>query len=327
MAADQNRILFSTANLRFADGQSRRKYPTRKPAAFLWLSAACPRENALAYFTEAVRSETDYFDAERLRFAGTCLRDLGAWKGWPEFTPNYTQRSVLQSKTNNIALEIHDIIRKRANFYKALLLVALVDRAGSSDDAIEGTDVDTHQDDGQQGRPHFCRVCVERSRCCRAHSLQRDYGAAPADGRVLYRPAIFGRLRLAYTRSPFYWGSGILGWIWNSFTVYITLMLPGLRRRSGVREVLGTMAERLARPPPTKANRVQSPTGSPDFRKWESCRTMPLVGGFSRGSPVYLAPSFRRHSIFTSITLIGSQDLAVKRRPNIFTHFDSTWGT
>ncbi|KAJ8874116.1 hypothetical protein PR048_024957 [Dryococelus australis] len=47
-----------------------------------------------------------------------------------------------------------------------------------------------------------------------------------------------------------------------------------------------TVAERLARSPPTKANRVQSPDGSPDFRKSESCRTMPLVGGFSRGSPV-----------------------------------------
>ncbi|KAJ8877237.1 hypothetical protein PR048_021691 [Dryococelus australis] len=45
------------------------------------------------------------------------------------------------------------------------------------------------------------------------------------------------------------------------------------------------VAERLARSPPTKANRAQSPAGSPDFRKWESCRTMPLVGGFSRGSP------------------------------------------
>ncbi|KAJ8881189.1 hypothetical protein PR048_017662 [Dryococelus australis] len=81
-----------------------------------------------------------------------------------------------------------------------------------------------------------------------------------------------------------------------------------------------TVAERLASSPPTKANRAQSPAGSPDFRKWESCPTMPLVGGFSRGSPVSLAPSFRRSSIFTSITLIGSQDLAVKSRPNIFTH-------
>ncbi|KAJ8883248.1 hypothetical protein PR048_015089 [Dryococelus australis] len=49
----------------------------------------------------------------------------------------------------------------------------------------------------------------------------------------------------------------------------------------------GTVVERIAHArPPTKANRVQSLTGSPDFRKWESCRTMPLVGGPSRGSPV-----------------------------------------
>ncbi|KAJ8898175.1 hypothetical protein PR048_003535 [Dryococelus australis] len=61
-----------------------------------------------------------------------------------------------------------------------------------------------------------------------------------------------------------------------------------------------------------------SPAGSPDFRKWESCRTMPLAGGFPRGSPVSPAPSFRCHSIFTSITLIGSQDLAAKSRPNFF---------
>ncbi|KAJ8867659.1 hypothetical protein PR048_031462 [Dryococelus australis] len=68
------------------------------------------------------------------------------------------------------------------------------------------------------------------------------------------------------------------------------------------------LAKRLARSPPTKA--VQSPAGSPNFRKWESCRTMPLVDGFSRGFPVSPSPSFRRRSIFTSITLIGSQDLA-----------------
>ncbi|KAJ8877046.1 hypothetical protein PR048_021498 [Dryococelus australis] len=42
------------------------------------------------------------------------------------------------------------------------------------------------------------------------------------------------------------------------------------------------VAERLA---PTKAIRVQSPAGSPVFRMWESCRTMPLVGGFSRDLP------------------------------------------
>ncbi|KAJ8897541.1 hypothetical protein PR048_002889 [Dryococelus australis] len=75
-----------------------------------------------------------------------------------------------------------------------------------------------------------------------------------------------------------------------------------------------TVTERLARSPPTMANRVQSPTG------WESSRTVPLVDGFSRGSPVSPSPSSRRRSIFTSITLFGSQDLAVKSRPNLFTH-------
>ncbi|KAJ8895428.1 hypothetical protein PR048_000760 [Dryococelus australis] len=79
-------------------------------------------------------------------------------------------------------------------------------------------------------------------------------------------------------------------------------------------------SERLARSPPTKANRAQSPAGSPDFRKWESCRTMPLVGGFSRRYPVSPTPPFRRRSKFSSITPIGSQDLAVKSRPNLFTH-------
>ncbi|KAJ8888012.1 hypothetical protein PR048_007497 [Dryococelus australis] len=74
--------------------------------------------------------------------------------------------------------------------------------------------------------------------------------------------------------------------------------------------------------PPAKANRVQSPAGSPDFRKWESCRTMPLVGGSSRRSSVSPTLSFRRRSICTSITLIGSQDLAVKSRPNTNSTYD-----
>ncbi|KAJ8874444.1 hypothetical protein PR048_025293 [Dryococelus australis] len=78
-----------------------------------------------------------------------------------------------------------------------------------------------------------------------------------------------------------------------------------------------TVAERLARSPPTEANRVQSPAGSPDFRKGESYRTMPLVGGFSRGSPVSPVPSFRRRSIFTSITLIGSLETSMLRAVQI----------
>ncbi|KAJ8888057.1 hypothetical protein PR048_007543, partial [Dryococelus australis] len=76
--------------------------------------------------------------------------------------------------------------------------------------------------------------------------------------------------------------------------------------------------ERFGRSPPTNPNRVQSPAGSPDFRKWESCRTMPLVGGSSQGSLVSPAPPFWRRSILTSITLIVSQDLAVKSRPTLF---------
>ncbi|KAJ8891139.1 hypothetical protein PR048_010653 [Dryococelus australis] len=60
---------------------------------------------------------------------------------------------------------------------------------------------------------------------------------------------------------------------------------------------------------------------APDFRTCEeSCLTMPLVGDFSRGSPVSPAPPFRRCSILISITLIGSEDLDVKSRSNLFTH-------
>ncbi|KAJ8886322.1 hypothetical protein PR048_012533 [Dryococelus australis] len=68
------------------------------------------------------------------------------------------------------------------------------------------------------------------------------------------------------------------------------------------------VAERLACSPPTKTNRVQSPTGSlPDFR---------IMWGYSISPTLPL----RRCSIFISITLIGSQDLVVKSCPNLFTH-------
>ncbi|KAJ8867254.1 hypothetical protein PR048_031053 [Dryococelus australis] len=52
----------------------------------------------------------------------------------------------------------------------------------------------------------------------------------------------------------------------------------------------------------------------------ESCRTMPLVSGFTQGSPVSPAPSFRCRSIFTYITHIGSQDVAVDSRTNLFSY-------
>ncbi|KAJ8871052.1 hypothetical protein PR048_027356 [Dryococelus australis] len=65
------------------------------------------------------------------------------------------------------------------------------------------------------------------------------------------------------------------------------------------------------------ANRVESPAGSlVEFRMWEPCHIMPLVAGFSRESPVSPALSFRPCSV---PTLIGSQDLDVKSRPNLFT--------
>ncbi|KAJ8897047.1 hypothetical protein PR048_002393 [Dryococelus australis] len=60
------------------------------------------------------------------------------------------------------------------------------------------------------------------------------------------------------------------------------------------------------------------PAGSlPGFRKWQSCRTMPLVGGFSLGYPVFPhlpsgAAPFSPHS-----TLIGAQHLDVKNRSNL----------
>ncbi|KAJ8877473.1 hypothetical protein PR048_021928 [Dryococelus australis] len=74
-------------------------------------------------------------------------------------------------------------------------------------------------------------------------------------------------------------------------------------------------------------NWVQSTAGSlPDFHTWESCRTMPLVGGFSQGSSVSPAFAFRRCSILTSITLIDSQDLAVKSHPDLFTRSIYGWG-
>ncbi|KAJ8880621.1 hypothetical protein PR048_017091 [Dryococelus australis] len=60
---------------------------------------------------------------------------------------------------------------------------------------------------------------------------------------------------------------------------------------------------------------------TPNPRMWESCRTMPLVGGSPRGPPASQPhPQFRRCSILTSIAIIGSQDLDVKSRPNLFTH-------
>ncbi|KAJ8894176.1 hypothetical protein PR048_006786 [Dryococelus australis] len=60
-------------------------------------------------------------------------------------------------------------------------------------------------------------------------------------------------------------------------------------------------AEPLDSLPPTKVNGVESPGRSlTDFRKWESCRTMPLVGRFSRDLPFSPALAFQPCSILAS---------------------------
>ncbi|KAJ8888255.1 hypothetical protein PR048_007742 [Dryococelus australis] len=55
---------------------------------------------------------------------------------------------------------------------------------------------------------------------------------------------------------------------------------------------------------------------APGFSHVGTVPNMPLVGGFPGGSPVSPALSFRRCSILTSVTLVDSQDFAVKGRPN-----------
>ncbi|KAJ8890939.1 hypothetical protein PR048_010448 [Dryococelus australis] len=62
------------------------------------------------------------------------------------------------------------------------------------------------------------------------------------------------------------------------------------------------VAERLDYSPPTKANRVHSPAGSlPDFRKWESGRTMSLVRRVFSEISRFPTLEFRRHSILTHV--------------------------
>ncbi|KAJ8871555.1 hypothetical protein PR048_027879 [Dryococelus australis] len=95
------------------------------------------------------------------------------------------------------------------------------------------------------------------------------------------------------------------------------------RTRRGNRDLSGSDH------PIDKTNQVESPAGSPAFRTWESCRTIPLVVGFSRVSSVSPALYFGTapyslqspSSALKAIALIGSQDLAAKSRPNLFIHF------
>ncbi|KAJ8874933.1 hypothetical protein PR048_022823 [Dryococelus australis] len=74
------------------------------------------------------------------------------------------------------------------------------------------------------------------------------------------------------------------------------------------------VAQWLGRLPPTTVIRAQSPSGSlPEFRMWESSRTMPLVGGFFVGDLPFLPPLHSDAAPFSpQSTLIGCQDLTVK---------------
>ncbi|KAJ8884444.1 hypothetical protein PR048_016301 [Dryococelus australis] len=65
----------------------------------------------------------------------------------------------------------------------------------------------------------------------------------------------------------------------------------------------------------SKRTKSQNGQLSPNGLLVKSCRTMPMVGGFSRGSPVFSALAFRPCFI-PRFTLIGSQDLHIKSRPN-----------
>ncbi|KAJ8876723.1 hypothetical protein PR048_021170 [Dryococelus australis] len=80
----------------------------------------------------------------------------------------------------------------------------------------------------------------------------------------------------------------------------------------------GTVAQRLARSPPTIRRTVFNPRpGHRIFVSGNRARAIPLDGGFTRGSPVSPALSFWRRSILTSITLIGSQDDAASSKYNL----------
>ncbi|KAJ8873638.1 hypothetical protein PR048_024460 [Dryococelus australis] len=84
-----------------------------------------------------------------------------------------------------------------------------------------------------------------------------------------------------------------------------------------------TVAERLVCSPPTKVNLVRSPAGSPDFRKWEWRRTIPLVGGFSRGSSISPTPPHSGaapHSLQSPSSAFKTSLLRASQISSLFTH-------
>ncbi|KAJ8869044.1 hypothetical protein PR048_030595 [Dryococelus australis] len=88
------------------------------------------------------------------------------------------------------------------------------------------------------------------------------------------------------------------------------------RSRGNMEKIADVETTRL----PPRRNRFDSRRGdSSDILKWESCRTISLFGGFSQISP----PPTLLHSgaapYSPHFTRIGSQELDVKSRPNLFT--------
>ncbi|KAJ8873817.1 hypothetical protein PR048_024653 [Dryococelus australis] len=84
-----------------------------------------------------------------------------------------------------------------------------------------------------------------------------------------------------------------------------------------------TVTEWLDRAPPTKAIWVQSPAGP---RMWESCRTMPLLGGFSRGSPVSPALSSLQSSVLKTTWLLRAAQISSLTHPIHYSYRVSALG-
>ncbi|KAJ8881384.1 hypothetical protein PR048_017865, partial [Dryococelus australis] len=62
----------------------------------------------------------------------------------------------------------------------------------------------------------------------------------------------------------------------------------------------------------------------PDFCKWESCRTMTLVGGLSRGSPVFPAFAFRCRFIITTFRNLSALKTSVLRATQIYIYISNS---
>ncbi|KAJ8881425.1 hypothetical protein PR048_017906 [Dryococelus australis] len=137
---------------------------------------------------------------------------------------------------------------------------------------------------GPTRRFRVIEVSMEQRRNERAG--EREIPRKPTDKR--HRPARFphAKVRLALESALLTAGvptfvSGRVETLYHTKSNIFPLWANKSTRKGPV------VAERSACSSLTTANRVQFPAGSlPDFRMWESCRTMPPVCGFPRGSPV-----------------------------------------